>query len=239
LIKSDVIEPGSPVTFLGRVFLDPFHRPDTIADVARQFRKLHLTDCPVNVPRELIMRRRALAYKVTDPFTPLLSDWADAVIRLTENKLHSSHLVALAAREDSYWLQFDTPFFSPPSDVSLSYVAENVGLSCDEVMEFQTQLQEAKTLDDCFFSIKHETPTVLIEAVIDGEVHAGVPNTHQQDVERAAKVSLKYCRDYQKNSCTREKCKFRHEKEPVGRKECFDFKNGKCKRGDKCKYAHG
>lgn len=237
LIKPETIPRGSPMTFLGRIFLNPFATPNSITDVARQLRKLHLTDTPTAVPREVILRRRALAYQLTDPNTPIISQWSDAIIRLTENTLTPDHIRNLAAREDSYWTTFAAPFFNPGMDEATPYVAENIGIDCDQVVDYSYKFAQARTIDDCFFLVKEEELKIEIPVVLDGTVMQP-PNkpSHKEQVDKLADDKpILYCNDFRTGKCTRKQCKFRHEMPPV----CRTFeKEGKCKYGAKCKYSH-
>lgn len=240
LIKSDVIKPGMPLTFLGRLFTNPFGSSESMADVGRQLRKLHLSDCPLSVSTDLILARRALAYLITDPQTPILSEWSRAILRLARVNDRQSQ-IDIAAREDSYWLFYESPFIHVRYDDALPFVADNLGISCDDVNRIIKILENAKTIAECFPVIKSEDCVVKIDAIVDGQIHIApaLPN-HFALLAAAADQTLKYCNDFQRGKCTRVKCKFRHEKEPNKIEEiiCKNFKRGKCDFGSKCKFKH-
>jgi len=82
LIKAAVVPTGETVSFLGRLFIDPWTTEESIIDVARHVRKLHVTTTPKLVPTNVVMWRKALGYLATDPNTPVISSWAHMVMRL-------------------------------------------------------------------------------------------------------------------------------------------------------------
>jgi len=236
LVKSEIVRPGDSLVFLGRMFIDPFFRKDTIADVPRQLRKLHLTDSPLSVPRGVILRRRALSMLITDLNTPILSHWARAVIRLTNDDPEvRPHIIELAAREDSYWLRFESPFEVPTMEESLSSVVEMLNLPAGDIMDICIKIDAAVSLDEVFVPISRDLK-VEVPAVIAGQVvDATDPPNHVGKINSALSQSTGACRDFQKGLCKREKCKFDHIK--LVESVCRDWQKGLCKR-IKCKFVH-
>ena len=84
------------VTFLGRVFLDPWSRPHSICDVRKALARFHLSPLSTKpAGKHAVLRRKAEAWLVTDPNTPVLSAICRRMIEhldeLTaeEKKLHT------------------------------------------------------------------------------------------------------------------------------------------------------
>ena len=72
----------SMMTYLGRVFIDPLTSSDSFQDPRRFLPKLHLS-ANTQVSLEQAMYNKAIGYLVTDPLTPILSDWAQRQIELS------------------------------------------------------------------------------------------------------------------------------------------------------------
>jgi len=186
LVKTDLVHTGSPVPFLGRYFVDPWTCPNSVADVPRQLRKLHLTATPATVPRDMILLRKAEAIMVTDPETPILSTWARKVIEFTHHidvraVERVDHLIA---RDLSYWSKFEDPF--PPCDnkelvnsVVKSMFKEGI------VEKLEQHLKEAKKLEDLPLLVDDTPPKVDINAVVNGLVVVTKPSVSHQDKIKA------------------------------------------------------
>jgi len=72
---------SGPTRFLGRFYPDPWFSSSCIADVARWLARMHLITVPAGKATEAAMAQRALGHLVNDPDTPLLSDYAKAVLK--------------------------------------------------------------------------------------------------------------------------------------------------------------
>lgn len=210
-LKAETVARNSPVPFLGRYFLDPWVVPDTIADVPRQLRKLHLSATPKDVPAEVVMLRRAEAYLVTDANTPVLSDWARAIVRIVGRQ--SDRWDHLIKRDLPYWLKYEDPF--PPTqmvDLAYDVVAQMMGGSID-VIALQVRFNQAKTLTDLFrVPISTEPPKVEVAVVIGGEVKK--PN---KKVVKSTKkgpsdpIAQRVCRYVERGlTCPRQSCPYKH-----------------------------
>lgn len=181
LVKTSIIQLGQPVPFLGRVFLDPWTVPNSIADIPRQLRKLHLTATPASVPRDVILLRKAEALLITDPETPILSTWAKRVIELTTHvdsrvKARMEHLLL---RDISYWSRFEDPF--PPCDNKnlVKSVAETM-LPADKISLLENHLNKATSIEGLVLLIDDTPPKVDIDAVVQGLVVTAKPAKHHQ-----------------------------------------------------------
>jgi len=133
LVKRDTFLKGQPVKFLGRVFLDPWTTDTCFADVPRQLGKLHLTGSnALIVSDHVVMRRKAEAFLVTDPNTPLLSEWAKFVMRMTGP---AEDVPKEATRYDISWFSIYVENFQPISesqmDAALDYVCHELGITVE------------------------------------------------------------------------------------------------------------
>jgi hypothetical protein len=218
-LKAEVVTRGKPVPFLGRYFLDPWICVDTIADVPRQLRKLHLTSTPKDVPEDVVMLRRAEAYLVTDSATPVLSDWARAVVRIVGHQ--SNKWDNLIARDLPYWIKYGDPF--PPTELkglANEVVADMLGGHLD-VIALQARFSSAKTLEDLFsIPICEKPPKVEVNVAYQGNLlkaisknSAVIKNVKKKIVATTPKsnVASTKCRYAEKGkTCPRADCKFSH-----------------------------
>jgi len=215
-VKSSISTRGEPITLLGRVYLDPFVSGECIADVVRQFRKLHLTDCPVVVPNWLVCYRRAMSYLVTDPTTPVLSDWSHAVVRVVTRNFSQqlpAHILKLADKEKSYWTRFSDRFRTPSAEAALPYVAINLGVDVARIAAINVELSKADTLEKCFFILRDDVAEVKVDvqSALGGAVlPADASKPHKDKVAANASKSSAICFAFLKGNCTHPNCKFRH-----------------------------
>lgn len=181
VFESEIVETGMPLKYLGRIYLDPWTTQTSIADVPRQLAKLHLTLCPDTVPREVILRRRAEAYKITDPNTPILSEWSDGVLRIAKI-IDIKHYNLMASKEDSFWMQFEDPFLTPHYCDALPFVADSLKMTCDELCSYRDGLVEAKTLDELFLPISLAPVPIAFQAQVAGEVLQPTATKNRKDI---------------------------------------------------------
>lgn len=192
LVKTDLVQSGNPVPFLGRIFLDPWTCPNSIADVPRQLRKLHLSATPSTVPTDMILLRKAEAILVTDPETPILSVWARRVVEFTHHidvraVQRVEHLIA---RDLSYWSKFEDPF-PPSSDKDLVRTIVKQMFKEGIVDKLEQHLNNAKTLAELPLLIDDTPPKVDINAVVDGIVVVAKPSvSHQAKIKLNAKTTI-------------------------------------------------
>lgn len=193
VLKADVVRMGSPVPFLGRYFLDPWTCPHSIADVPRQLRKLHLSASPNTVPRDVVLKRRAEAILVTDPETPILSDWAKAVLRIVKvTQREADRYAHLTATDISYWSKYAAPF-PPSSNKALveSVVSEMFNGNL-KVLFLIAKLNAATTIEDMTFLVDDTPPKIEVDAALQGVLHkAPKTRTHQQILKANQKLSVK------------------------------------------------
>lgn len=195
IIKLETVHPGSPVSFLGRVFVDPWTSIDCQADVHRQVRKLHLTATPPIVPDTTILRRKAIGMLVTDAETPFIGAWARKIMQLCPANSKMDERYALYLRHDqSYYSKFESPFQNC-SDEELAYniAAEPFGITGSELKDAElkvsavTSLSEMNLLGELF----QPKRSVELTAVVKGEILTGqMPRPVQQKLAVAKRTPM-------------------------------------------------
>jgi len=220
--KAEAIDKGNPVPFLGRIYLDPWTTSESICDVLRQFRKLHLTATPTIVPNALVLHRKAIGILATDPNTPVITSWAKTVERLMPKALgiypiakHRQY--AATSVDQSYWAKYSTDVqFVPPSDrdYAIALVCDNLGITISEIERIEKSFQDATSLEDLYKTdLIYTEMKVLIDAIVGRElVYAQPRKTIPEMVKDKAKLKVELCR--------------------------FIAKNTVCKYGDKCIFSH-
>jgi len=187
-LKAEIIKQGEPVPFLGRIYLDPWTSSESIIDVKRQMTKLHVTVAPITVPAHVAMSRKVIGYRVTDPKTPIIRQWCDAMDRIfpmaTSEELEK---YAHETREDvTYWAKFESPF-SPLEriDLAKTLIAAQLETTVGELDEYISKLEKVNTLDDMktlHTKIQNEMK-IELPALIDGIIVEGAPKDHRKILE--------------------------------------------------------
>jgi hypothetical protein len=110
-LKVETYAPEKGVTFLARVFVDPYTTTTTMQDPLRTWRKLHLTSRDPNIPIADAAVDRLEGYMVTDALSPVTSNYCRAVRRYyTETAPVKANAAAIrearktCGREKPYWL---------------------------------------------------------------------------------------------------------------------------------------
>jgi hypothetical protein len=220
--KAEAIDKGNPVPFLGRIYLDPWTTNESICDVLRQFRKLHLTATPTIVPNALVLHRKAIGILATDPNTPIITLWAQTVERLLPLAMgiypvakHRQYAATIV--DQSYWAKYSTDVqFVPPTDqgYTAAVVCDNLGITIAEMERIETSFRNAKSFEDLYKTdLIYTEMKVLIDAIVGRElVHAQPRKTIPEMVKDKAKLKVGLCR--------------------------YIAKNIPCKYGDKCQFSH-
>jgi len=191
--KSYVVRPLQPLPFLGRIFVDPWTLSASIADVPRQLSKLHLTRTVEAIPDYMVLRRKAEGLLVTDRNTPVLADWARAVIRIVPQTSYG-RFETLLAEDDSYWLKYTDPFPALPTrDLTLPIVAEALQVDVGEVIEFCSKLDRVSSMKGLDVGQFHADVKVEIPVESGGDVlHPNVkvktvPELRQNNLQKKPK----------------------------------------------------
>jgi hypothetical protein len=129
--KTKLIKNGEAVTFLGRVYPNPWATECSFSDLARHLPKLHITsEMNPSVHSNDILRRKATGFMATDPKTPILSDWAKYVLDHYPSR-------STVSRECNWWarsVEEDGPFPQLSYDDNLPFVAISLGLTRSELL---------------------------------------------------------------------------------------------------------
>lgn len=170
-ITSDIVPNGHPIKFLGRVFFGSV----SICDVFRQLSKFHLTTSPAIVPLTTVLRRKAEAYLITDPLTPIIGKYCATLLSFLPSE-HSKDKSELAD-PGNWWSQYskyDERFVYPEADDERikSYVANEFRLTSADIDNFNQRLDDCETLDDVLAInlASPEAPQATISATLKDEV---------------------------------------------------------------------
>jgi hypothetical protein len=213
--RADTVLRGHPITFLGRVFTDLWTSPGSMADVQRQMRKIHLTATPTTVPDWLVLYRKAIGYLVTDPNTPLLAEWCQAVVRIVQPMNPEGHkMYKLTEGDQPYWSTFESPYYEVDDlEYCAGYIANSLGLTTDELQRYRDGFITATSIEDLYkVDIFRYDSKFNISVCHRGEVIAAQPRTTiPENVENNLQYTLAVCRFARRNAkCPYEKCKFSH-----------------------------
>jgi hypothetical protein len=125
------------VTFLGRHYINAWVGGGSIADVLRQLPKLTHSTAPANAKPDAVIAAKAISLLVTDPKTPLLSQWA------------KKHIARFDGQIDAAWLDwwvFAGPFPAPAYSDSEVHVAGQVGMSVRDLRKACSEISATGTL---------------------------------------------------------------------------------------------
>jgi len=148
-IKIEKFAPENGVTFLGRVFVDPWSTNTSIQDPLRTWRKLHMTMRDPNVPIGDAAIDRLSGYLITDGLTPITSNYARMVVRCYESGTFEATNAIVregrkdASREKPYWLTHDGgawPQAHEDIHLMLSVISARTGLSEEELRALADRL---------------------------------------------------------------------------------------------------
>ena len=161
------------VTFLGRVYLNPWTTRHNIADPYRCLSKFHLTATnPQTADATTVLRRKAESWLVTDPTTPIIAPLCRAILRRTPNLTDKQ--LRMTEADLSYWARVarETPFDTPPAGDVLTreVICEILGIT---QVDMETIEQEIENSSDwiVFPSIKPRTTALpKYQILVGGEV---------------------------------------------------------------------
>lgn len=193
-VEVDVVHVGEPLPFLGRIYIDPWTTNQSMCDVKRQLRKLHLTSAPAIVPDNVVLWRKAEGFLVTDPSTPIISQWALAINRCVPAPSAVDYeRFKRYVQESSYFSKtFEAPFEPVDPDIALDVVAKQLDLTTEETRRIIQSLLDCKTHQQ-FNDLKelyHVDIPVSQSAVINDVVVIHNEQTTQSDrVAKAAEAA--------------------------------------------------
>ena len=172
---------GKPVSFLSRIFADPWSSPASVQTPSRTLLKLHTT-CDSLSDIETVGWAKTQAYLVTDGLTPMTSHWCKAYQRNCTSKIVDYKDFT----DIPFWVRDEEALTNSwpqdASDVWNNIVAEDLGVSVAEL------LAHIELLDN-FTGPVGQLPRLLtnlntapkLSVILDGEVIAGPINKDNQD----------------------------------------------------------
>jgi hypothetical protein len=170
---------GNSVSFLSRIFCDPWSTPASIQDPARTLLKIHTTCDGSSKTIQEIGWNKTQAYLATDRLTPFISEWCLAYQRNCPEQLVNysdyTDIPFWVRDEDSLnncWPQNS-------SDIWNGIVAERLGVTTGELNAHIKALNEFKgDIGNLPVLTSNIEQTPKLEVAMDGEIHAG-PTTIQ------------------------------------------------------------
>jgi hypothetical protein len=174
---------GDAVPFLGRLFVDPWTRPDSIQDPLRTLAKIHISFAEDTISDGAVAVSRARGYLATDDFTPIIGEYCRAVLRL------STTAECLEAEAKWSQLERDRPFFSrddsnswpqgPEGDERvLQVVADSLRWNASQVLWLCEQLDAARSFSDFPLGVIPNDTENKITAIVNGDEIVYGPLSH-------------------------------------------------------------
>jgi len=153
-LKLESTLPETGVTFLARVFPRPTSSITSFQDPIRTMRKLHLTSRDPNIPLSSAAIDRVSGYLVTDGLTPIISEYANMVVRILEPTAEAEEVRRMRKsvdKEKPYWLTTGGAWPQQVQDVPamIEVMAARTGFS-EEVIREQSAF--LRTCNDLFAS---------------------------------------------------------------------------------------
>lgn len=144
-LKCEVSKECQPVTFLSRVFVDPWTTSTSVQEPKRALGKMHLSVIR-NIDKRLVARNKAKGYLATDKLTPLMSEYATHILEKTSMFTDDMMTKYDFTRDTNFWLyEYGENEAWPQTlcDLELmeSVVAKHLDLTVDQL---RTKCDEVK-----------------------------------------------------------------------------------------------
>ncbi|AAF97860.1 RNA dependent RNA polymerase protein A [Nodamura virus] len=148
VLKIERFDPAQGITFLARVYPDPYTSTTSFQDPLRTWRKLHLTTRDPTIPLATAAIDRVEGYLVTDGLSPLTGAYCRMVKRVYEaggaedaakRRSRKSH-----SREKPYWLTVGGAWPQDVKDVDLMFqcAAARTGVDLETLRSLDQRLGE-------------------------------------------------------------------------------------------------
>jgi len=148
-VKVERYDPAAGITFLARVYPDPFTTTTTFQDPLRTWKKLHLTTRDPNVPIGDAAVDRVEGYEVTDGLSPIVGSFVRMIKRVysTCNTLEVRRKRKSCDKEKPYWLTTGGAWPQAEKDVELMFqvAAYRCGTDVEKLRAFDRKLQDSNT----------------------------------------------------------------------------------------------
>jgi hypothetical protein len=144
-LKIERYDQQKGLTFLARVFPDPYTTNTTFQDPLRTWRKLHITMRDPNVPLASAAVDRVEGYLVTDSLTPITSTFCEMVIRNYASTVESAkkrEARKSCNREKPYWLTTGGAWPQAAEDIELMWnvISARVGIDLATLKQLDASL---------------------------------------------------------------------------------------------------
>ena len=144
ILKATTRPSSHRTTFLGRVYPNPMGHPGHMADTLRQLPKLHAVASRDPEVVKYALHNKATGHLVTDPDTPVLSNWARMMLRCEEaadadtpETVDERHWSWLAREtKDEQGRDRSYKLYQPPRDEMLAEVASQLEMNVEEVQRY-------------------------------------------------------------------------------------------------------
>jgi hypothetical protein len=192
-LKATTHPSGARTGMLGRVYPAPADGPEQMADLPRQLGKLHVIASRDPMAARTVLVDRAHGILVTDPDTPILSNWARLVLRThadhgeVKDRAVAYTLAAYrAAVEDGGVID------TPPMRLMLEEAVLSLGLSAVEITQYCALLDAATVFE--YPPIKAPPKLVLPPGVAIGDLYTPPSPLfgHAGDLKRSAPRVVEY-----------------------------------------------
>lgn len=163
-LESDRRTAHSSVNFLGRCFLNPWTRPHSICDLKRTLARFHLSSVATrDAGPQAVLRRKAEAWLVTDPNTPIIGQLCRGIIESTQALTDKER--KLTEVESRFWTHFDAPFEVPNYDDDEMWIVAADNLDVD-----LTSLRDIEKTPDYQINQNENMPPHAYDVLWKGEI---------------------------------------------------------------------
>jgi len=152
VLKVEYFKPENGLTFLARVFIDPYTTNTTIQDPLRTWRKIHMTTRDPTIPLADAAVDRVEGYLVIDPLTPVTSDYCRMIVRLYGPQILDEAKRGSRKsrnREKSYWASEPTeswPQHLADTPLMLSVISARTGIDEAGLNEMIARLRSVESV---------------------------------------------------------------------------------------------
>lgn len=196
-VKSEAYDASKGLTFLSRVYIDPYGSTTTFQDPLRTLMKLHLTSRNQTVPLADAATDRAEGYLAIDRMTPIVSTYCKLVVEHYSSEVSSRAIRERRAdkhRDKPYWLYSGGAWPQNPRDRCRmeEVFAARMGVDVEYVRDYDAYLANVKSLVDVrplqHSAFKGYTDTLGPDGLPTAEPvdHATLRDAYNRIVDRAS-----------------------------------------------------
>jgi hypothetical protein len=174
IFKPEMRRAGTPLTFLGRLFVDPFAgRLGSVQDPDRTWRKLHLSFAPTGVSDQQALGNRAAGFLALDPCAPITSTWCRLVERCNYD-MYGNQVIGEITADTPYYAQIYGASETWPQaeyECALEAIEWRTGIPVSELRAYDQALESADDLRAVEGLIHNpENAAPVVAAVVDGDI---------------------------------------------------------------------